>query len=110
METIEIGSTPHNEMCASVGSDNYSHNALIECEAYRQQILRIISSHNKTLPDNFSIIKKSCAHDFGYYYEVACRFQENEESFDFFCFVESILPAEWDEQAKSYLKEKLIAA
>ena len=37
---IEIGSTPHDEDCAQVGSENYAKRAKYECEMFAKQIIK----------------------------------------------------------------------
>ena len=107
IERLEIGCTPYGESCAQVGSDNYGEQAKKECRAYVNQLYRILEAKGhlrKTLPENFSLQIKGNSHDFGMYYEVVCKFEDdNEEACDLAYFLEGNSPENWDEIAKNEL-------
>lgn len=66
MTYYEIGPTPVNEDCAQVGQENYLAQAISECRAFCNQILR-----HYPAPNEFCRISiKGNRHDFGSYYEV----------------------------------------
>lgn len=66
MAYYEIGPVPVNEECAQVGQENYLAQAISECCAFCNQILR-----HYPAPNEFCRISiKRNRHDFGSYYEV----------------------------------------
>lgn len=76
MDFLNIGSTPHDEDCAQVGSDDYAKRARKECNAFMAQIQKHYPE-----PDNGYLKVKGFSHDFGTYYEVvACYDPENTEA------------------------------
>ncbi|MEK6832739.1 MAG: hypothetical protein AABY32_01715 [Nanoarchaeota archaeon] len=91
---LSIGSTPSNEDCAQVGSDNYSSIAKQECRKY----IDIIRQKCGNEPDGANLSIKSFPHDFGSYYEVVCYYNNDiPESVDYAYFVESNSPVTWDD-------------
>ena len=69
-----IGSTPNDEPCAQVGSDDYAKRAKRECNLFMQQIAKHYPE-----PDNGYLTVKSFSHDFGTYYEVVANFDDDDE-------------------------------
>jgi hypothetical protein len=103
MGYISIGSTPSDEPCAQVGTDNYFEQAKKECHAYMGQIMRIFPE----FPDYCWLSVKGFPHDFGTYYEVIVRYDENDEKATEFAYnIESNSPANWDDEAKKELEIK----
>lgn len=101
-DVLEIGCTPHEEDCAQVGSPDYRARARAECNAYRNQLIRLFGKP----PEGAELIIKSNPHDFGTYYEVAVRFEEdNEKATDYAFDMENNSPAHWDEEAKAELAQ-----
>jgi len=103
-EKLEIGSTPNDESCAQVGTEDYYDLAIMEIKAYMHQLQRMFP-----IPENLqgvvSFVKKSNPHDFGTYYELAIKFPEdNEEAVDYAYNIENNSPANWDEPAKEELR------
>lgn len=72
-EFLIIGSTPHGESCAQVGSDNYDSRARAECRLFMQQITKHYPE-----PENGYLKIKSNPHDFGTYYEVAAYYEDDD--------------------------------
>ena len=95
---INIGSTPCNEECASVGSDHYSTYAKIECRAYIAQLQRLYPE-----PECGYFKIKSFPHDFGTYYEVVAVYDEEDEESTKWAFDAESGAEEWDDQAREYL-------
>jgi hypothetical protein len=97
MEYMELGPTPCDEKCASVGEDDFAEQSRIETSAYRKQLERLFPSAQ------FRV--KSFPHDFGTYRE-ACVFYEedDEEGAELAYKAEANLPQSWDEEAKKELK------
>lgn len=109
-ETVIIGSTPANESCAQVGTNDYGVRAQAECRAYRAQLYRFLEQHGyprAKLPDSFKIRVLRHQHDFGDYYEVAVQFQEEDPAtrvcYSLLALIENEGPAEWDDEAKAAL-------
>ena len=107
-EYLTIGSTPHDEDCAQVGSADYTERAKHECELYSRQIIKHYGE-----PELGYLTTKKHAHDFGTYYEVsACYDPEDEESttwaFDIEGDAKGVL-ATWDTEFKRQLKKGVTA-
>jgi len=107
-ERIYIGSTPCEEDCAQVGSDDYYERAKRECRAFINQLWRVINKEKgvtrETAPDSFALVVKSENHDYGSYYEVAARYNDNDEKAgDLAFWCENNAPTNWDEEAKKEL-------
>lgn len=106
-ECIEIGSSPAEEDCAQCGSPDYSVRARRECRAYIEQLYRFLDSKGfkrDELPETFSLVVKANSHDFGTYYEVACRFDPDDElQSNLASLVEGESPTRWDDAARKEL-------
>jgi len=101
MDYIEIGSSPCDEDCAQLGSDNYYEQSHKECKAFINQLRRQFGDE----PDGAKLRIKSNNHDFGTYYEVVCYFEEdNKKAIDYALKCEGKTPANWDEEALIELK------
>ena len=97
---LNIGSSPHGEDCAQVGSSDYPQKSRLECQAFKNQLLRIFG----TPPGGASLVIKSFPHDFGQYREVCVVYDdESEEETDYAFKLESEGPENWDEKAKEEL-------
>ena len=93
---LYVGSSPPEETCAQVGSDDYHDRARRECRAYVNLLRRALGPE----PEGASLSIKSCPHDFGTYLEVVCYFDpEKPESADYALRCESDGPPRWDEEA-----------
>lgn len=96
METLEIGATPYEEDCYQVGTDNYAEKARIQCGAFIAQLKRLFGEP----PEGARLYVKSNPHDFGSYYEVAVKFDENNEAAVTWAYnVEGNCPPKWDTEA-----------
>ena len=73
MDYLNIGSTPNEEDCAQVGSENYDERARKECRAYMAQIRKHYPE-----PENGYLKVKGFPHDFGTYYEVVAYYDESD--------------------------------
>jgi hypothetical protein len=100
-EYMEIGSTPHGENCAQVGSDNYMNLATIEMDTYIRLMERLFPEASSR---NINFKKKWFDHDFGSYGEV-CMFwdSENEEANNYVYEIDKNLPENWDKVATEEL-------
>lgn len=74
MNYITIGSTPHDEPCTQLGDPDYNQKARAECQRFLEQIGRHYPE-----PANGYLVIKSFSHDFGKYFEVVARFDEDDE-------------------------------
>ena len=100
MDSLELSSAPVGENCAQLGSDGYYEKAQKECKAFIKQLRRQFGNE----PTGARLCIKANAHDFGSYYEVACKFDpQYEEAIEYAYKLEANLPEEWDEEAKKEL-------
>lgn len=91
-ECIELGSTPADEDCAQVGSENYEERARAECERY----IALLRTKFGTEPETARLAIKGFPHDFGRYYEVVCYFDDgNEVATEYAYLLESKAPTTW---------------
>jgi len=89
---IELGTTPCEEDCAQVGSDNYTARAREEASRYIELLRKTFGPE----PDGAELRVKSFPHDFGSYLEVVCYFDDNyPESVDYAFKCEGDAPAHW---------------
>jgi len=99
-ETLSLSPVPIAEDCAQLGSDNYRELARMECQAFIEQLRRV---HGEE-PRKCGFIVKSNPHDFGTYYDVVVKFDEDDdEASDYAYKVEGELPHHWDQLAKDEL-------
>jgi hypothetical protein len=90
---IEIGSTPPDEICASVGEDGYAERARAECCRYISTLRRFLGPE----PEGAELAIKSFEHDFGRYYEVVCYYvEDNEKAMEYAFKCEGEGPLTWD--------------
>jgi hypothetical protein len=106
-ETLELGSSPCDEDCAQVGTDNYQEQSRKECRAYVNQLLRLlrkqfgVNAADAIACDTLSVSTKSFAHDFGSYKEVVVKFDDSHpQAIEMAFWLESNLPSEWDTMAR----------
>jgi hypothetical protein len=93
--------TPVDEPCAQVGSDNYMANARMEAAAFRDQIYRAFGDP----PAGTGIRVSSNPHDFGTYLDLQIVYDDDsEESCEWTFRVEADLPGKWDKEAKAQLE------
>lgn len=96
MAYLELGSTPCDEECAQVGSENYAENVKKESQRYIRQLKRQFPEWEVK---GVSFGLKSFQHDFGTYHEVVVRFDEmNDEACSYAYHIEDNLPANWEEE------------
>lgn len=59
IEYISLGATPCDEDCAQVGQEDYSTQSKKECQAYINQLWRIIKSRGVNfVPESFDLVIK----------------------------------------------------
>jgi len=99
---IELGSAPYEEDCVQVSrTKDYIEDMSKECKQYKEMLMKRFP-----IPDAihawFNI--KGFEHDYGTYYEVVIKY--NEEASDFANFVENNLPATWnDKEVLEFVEE-----
>ena len=71
---INIGSSPHSEECAQLGSPEYHEKATEECQKFAEQIVR-----HYPPPPYARVRTKWFDHDFGSYAEVVVLYHEDDE-------------------------------
>jgi hypothetical protein len=97
---VSIGSSPCDEECAQVGTDNYVEQSKKECRAFANQLQRAFGDP----PDGASIGVKSFDHDFGTYREVVCYFDDvYPDSIAYAFKLENEAPTNWDDKAREEL-------
>lgn len=102
MDYISIGSTPFEEPCAQVGSDDYEKNSRIESKVFINQLLRVFGEP----PTGVSIRVKTFPHDFGSYREVVVYYDdENQGAVDYAYNIEANTPSNWDSIALQELRK-----
>lgn len=105
-EYVYLGSTPGDEDCAQVGSDDYGQRSRAETLAYVRQLRRIVAAEGRTIPEGASLVIKREPHDFGQYTEVVVRYDLDEADAEEFAYwLEGILPANWDAEALAELSK-----
>lgn len=103
---LSLGSTPCDETCAQVGSDDYYSRMKRESLAYIKQLTRLFPN----LPDGVYFVNKGFPHDFGTYHEVCVMFDDNDQTaIDAACEVENGIPMQWDTMALIDLQGNIIA-
>lgn len=96
---LNIGSTPADEPCAQVGSENYGKLSSIECRAFAHQCQRVLEA--KYGPEySVNIQIRSFPHDFGSYKEVVVYYDsDNKEQTQQAFYLESADLSNWDKEA-----------
>ncbi|MFA5166670.1 MAG: hypothetical protein WC449_05295 [Candidatus Paceibacterota bacterium] len=89
---INIGSTPPEEDCAQVGSEDYGNKSRLECCLYKLALRRFLGVE----PEGALLQIKQFPHDFGYYKEVVCYYDDQlPASVDYAFSCESDGPLRW---------------
>jgi hypothetical protein len=100
MDYMEFDTAPSEEKCASVGEDNYYIKAKMEYDALVNQIKQIFG----LVPETVSFRFKGCPHDFGTYYQLMIKYDENNEAAEEYIYkIENEFPKFWDKEAKRQL-------
>ena len=95
IDYLEIGPVPCEEDCQQVGTESYSPVAARE-ECHR--FIRAIRTTVGHEPQGAWLTVRSNPHDFGTYYEVAVKYDDNyPEAFEYALRVESDAPTRWPE-------------
>lgn len=92
---LEVGSSPSDEDCVQVGSDDYGPRSIIECQRWREQLERTFTPH----PKGCRFLVKRFPHDFGTYREVVLEFDPSRiDHLSFMNHVDNHLPSKWDSE------------
>jgi len=95
---LDLGSSPCGESCVQVGSNDYHSRARLECQTYRDQLLREFPA----IPESCRFAIRSNPHDFGSYLSVVVYY--DSASVDYAFHVENNLPESWDSESLAKLK------
>lgn len=100
MDYLEIGPTPAYENCEQLGPNYNPERAKQECREFLQDIRDALGPE----PLGTRLCVRSNIHDFGIYYEVAVKYEDDiPEAFEYALKVESEAPIKWSERAKKVL-------
>jgi len=95
---ISLGSSPSDEDCAQVGSDNYRELSRIELQEFKR-MMEVINPAPEDCIAYYTV--KSFPHDFGSYHELCAVFDDNDDqSIEWAFNAENITPVQWDNEAK----------
>lgn len=95
---MEIGPTPSEEPCEQTGRDYRPDVARAECRLF----IRAIKLECGEPPEGASLVVRSNPHDFGTYYEVAVRYDDNNSAAVDYAFrVENEAPDRWPESLRA---------
>ena len=95
-ELLNIGSAPHDEDCAQVGTENYQTQGRKECRALANQMIRLFGEP----PFGAMLVVKSFPHDFGSYQELCVSYDSDNEDAEDYAFQCEMLPEKWDAEAR----------
>jgi hypothetical protein len=99
---LTIGSSPAEESCAQVGTDNYLTRSRKECEVFIRYLRRIFGPE----PEGAKLYVKSFPHDFGSYLEVCCSYEDSIPAAAEYAYkLEGESPGNWDEEALKELNQ-----
>lgn len=92
--------TPYDEFCAQLGSDDYMRNSKMEAHAYIRQLTRTFGAN----PEGTRFVLVHCPHDFGTYIDIKFSYDDEDQShLDYMALVESGC-GNWDDTALRELK------
>ena|SRR3990167_1272859 len=95
---FDLGSTPSDEECVQVSKNqDYLGDMKREVKRYKDYLERLFSIPEELEGDCFFSIKSN-SHDFGTYYEVVIKFNDEVDlAGEFASYVEHYCPQTWDE-------------
>lgn len=89
---LEFGSAPVEEECAQVGQSDYREKVFDECNRFILLLREIFGDE----PEGSRLMIKRNEHDFGLYYEVACKFDITKtDAVDYAYAIEGNMPKRW---------------
>jgi len=105
MARMNIGCTPWGEDCAQTIDKDYDAKARVECQVYREQLIRHYKKAHGGAEPPCKLFTSSNPHDFRTYFEVAARFEEDTPEEKAAYWFENHSPEFWDDTARRQLKE-----
>lgn len=100
---ITLGSSPLDEDCAQVGTDEYQQRSRAEL----QQLKRMMQDIHPEIALGYYTVK-AFPHEFGTYHELCAMFDDDYEATVNWAFeAEDTVPAKWDDQARIALAKYL---
>ena len=105
MPHLAIGSSPFGEDCAQIGTIGYTEKAHVECQAFRDQLIRVYRAAHDGKQPPCRLYISSNPHDFGTYYMVDAEFEDGDVSptYDAALWFENNTPELWDAEARQVL-------
>lgn len=107
-QILTLSSVPADEPCAQVGTEGYDDIARRECHVFKEQLMRLYRTYQGSdLPPECRLVVKTMDHDFGCYYEVVIKFDDdNKRAVDAAYWLENNVPVNWDNIAKQQLSNE----
>lgn len=99
METIELGPCPFDETSAQVGTPDYESRAVAECNAFRDECIRLLDAEGVRTPDGCRLSVRSFDHEAGRYYELVAVFPRTDEGWEWGLWLDSNVPDRWSQEA-----------
>jgi len=101
---LEFDTSPIEETCAQLGSENFYEDALLEAETFLDQLKRTFP---KALEIGIRFKIKWNEHDFGSYPTIRVIYYPDNIEHEVVYEIEESIPYYWDEISKSKLEGKL---
>lgn len=95
---IFIGSSPYEEDCAQVGSNDFHWKSKAELQAFKDQLQRLFPA-----PEGASYQIVWSNHDYGRYGEVCAVFDDTNETHADWAWQAEDGCATWDDEAKAFI-------
>jgi len=104
-EYLDIGSSPVDEPCAQLGTEEYLSRVRLELWAYRNQMERLWAVRLAEEPDmHFGV--RANQHDFGTYHELVIHYDDEfETQANLAIEMQNESPATWDAEAVAWLRD-----
>jgi len=99
---ITLGSSPVNEDCAQVGSEDY----YLKSRAELVELTRMMETIHPQPGNGAFYAVKAFQHDFGTYRELCAIFDDDDpEQAEWAYQAEELVPEDWDEEAKRNIQD-----
>ena len=96
---LSLSSSPCDEPCVQLGSENYEAESLKECARYRDLLVKRFGGIDELDKRGVRFSTKSFPHEYGSYREVVVIFDdEDEDAVEAACHIENNLPQNWDDE------------
>jgi hypothetical protein len=109
MDSITFDASPADEKCAQLNvTPNYHEIAMVECQVYRRQLLRMYKAAHgvESLPEGITLKISNGEVDAGTYHEVGARFDDTKPAaIEAAFWFDANIPAKWDAEARAELEE-----